>query len=44
VELTNVLSAIEDMGIIDYMVNGIKMEQNIVLPATVQAINSSLQS
>ena len=29
------------MGIMDYMANGIKMKWNIVLPATVQAINSS---
>ncbi|GBB91044.1 hypothetical protein RclHR1_18140005 [Rhizophagus clarus] len=32
------------MGIMDYMANGIKMEQNIVLPATLQAKNLSLQS
>jgi len=31
------------MGIMDYMVNGTGMEWNIVLPATVQAINSSSQ-
>ncbi|PKY18502.1 hypothetical protein RhiirB3_405658 [Rhizophagus irregularis] len=30
------------MGIMDYMANSIGMKQNIVLPATVQAINSSL--
>jgi len=29
------------MKIIDYMVNGIEMEWNIVLPATLQAINSN---
>jgi len=34
----------ENMGIMDYMANGIGMEQNIVLPATVQVINSSSQS
>jgi len=33
----------ENMGIMDYMANGIKMERNIVLPATVQAINSNSQ-
>ncbi|PKY58765.1 hypothetical protein RhiirA4_412230 [Rhizophagus irregularis] len=38
------LSAMESMGIMDYMANGIEMEQNIVLPATVQAINSSSHS
>jgi hypothetical protein len=31
----------ENMGIMDYMVNGIKMKWNIALPATLQAINSS---
>ncbi|GET57778.1 hypothetical protein RhiirA5_417177 [Rhizophagus irregularis] len=30
-------------GIMDYMANGIKMERNIVLPVTVQAINLSLR-
>src|SRR5947209_8744373 len=29
------------LGIMDCMANGIEMEQNIVLPATVQVINSS---
>ncbi|CAG8789194.1 13248_t:CDS:2, partial [Dentiscutata erythropus] len=33
--------AMENMGIMDCMANGIEMEQNIVLPATVQAINSN---
>ncbi|GET54595.1 hypothetical protein GLOIN_2v1870575 [Rhizophagus irregularis DAOM 181602=DAOM 197198] len=36
-----VLFAMENMGTMDYMANGIGMEQNIVLPATLQAINSS---
>ena len=38
------LSVMENMGIMNYMANGIEMEQNIALPATVQAINSSSQS
>jgi len=38
------LFMIGNMGIMDCMVNGIEMEQNIVLPATVQAINSSSRS
>jgi hypothetical protein len=37
------LSAIENMGIMDYMANDIKMKRNIVLPATLQAVNSNLQ-
>jgi len=32
----HVLFAKENMGIMDYMANGIEMEQNIVLPATLQ--------
>ncbi|CAG8821044.1 2413_t:CDS:2, partial [Dentiscutata erythropus] len=32
----------ENTGIMDHMANGIEMEQNIVLPATVQAINSTI--
>ncbi|CAG8722470.1 14701_t:CDS:2, partial [Dentiscutata erythropus] len=33
--------AMESIGIMDYMANGIEMEQNIALLATVQAMNSS---
>ena len=40
----HVLFAMENMGIMDYMANGIEMEQNIDLLATVQAINTSSQS
>ena len=40
----HVLFAMENMGITDYMANGIKMEQNIVLLASLQAINSNLRS
>ena len=39
----HVLFAMKNMGIMDYMANGIGMERNIVLPATLQAINSSSQ-
>src|SRR6266496_3230494 len=35
----HVLFVIENMGIMDYMANGIKMKQNIVLLASLQAIN-----
>ncbi|RGB22823.1 hypothetical protein C1646_822395 [Rhizophagus diaphanus] len=38
------LFVMENMGIMDYMVNGIKMEQNIVLLASLQAINSNSRS
>ena len=38
------LFAMENMGITDYMANGIKMEQNIVLLASLQAINSNSRS
>ncbi|CAG8700283.1 11243_t:CDS:1, partial [Dentiscutata heterogama] len=41
-EAHHALFAMENMRIMDYMVNGIKMKQNIALPATVQAMNSSL--
>ncbi|POG78535.1 hypothetical protein GLOIN_2v1870575 [Rhizophagus irregularis DAOM 181602=DAOM 197198] len=37
----HVLFAMENMGIMDYKVNGIGMEQNIVLLASLQAIKSS---
>ena len=37
----HVLFAMENMGIVDYMANGMKMEWNIVSPAIVQPINSS---
>ena len=37
------LFATENMGIMNYMANGIETERNIVLLATVQAINSSSQ-
>jgi hypothetical protein len=40
----HVLFAMENMGITDYMANGIKMEQNIVLLASLQAINSNSRS
>ncbi len=43
-EAHHVLFAMENMRIIDYMVNGIKMEQNIVLLALLQAINSNSRS
>jgi hypothetical protein len=35
--------AMENMGIMDYMANGIKMKRNIVLLALLQAINSNSQ-
>ena len=38
-----VLFAMENMRIMDYMTNGIKMKRNIVLPVTLQAINLNLQ-
>ena len=38
-EAHRALFAMENMEIMDYMANGTEMEQNIVLPATVQAIN-----
>ena len=40
----HVLFAMENMGIMDYMANGIEMERNIVLAVTLQALNSSSQS
>ena len=33
------LFATENIGIMDYVANGIEMERNIILPATVQAKN-----
>ncbi|CAG8619478.1 610_t:CDS:2 [Gigaspora rosea] len=38
------LFVMENMGIMDYMANGIKMKRNIVLPATLQTINLSSRS
>ncbi|CAG8687522.1 21945_t:CDS:10, partial [Gigaspora rosea] len=38
--IRHALFTMENMEIMDCMANGIEMEQNIVLPATVQAINS----
>ncbi|CAG8634098.1 30056_t:CDS:2, partial [Gigaspora margarita] len=43
-EAHHALFAMKNMKIMDYMANGIEMEQNIALPATVQAINSSSRS
>ena len=43
-EAHHALSAMENMGIMDYMVNSIKMEQNIVLAVTLQTLNSSSRS
>jgi len=40
----HVIFAMENMGIMDYMANGIKMEQNIVLLASLQVINSNSRS
>jgi hypothetical protein len=40
-EAHHVLFAMENMGITDCMANGIGMEQNIVLLASLQAINSN---
>jgi hypothetical protein len=41
--IRHALFVMENMGITDYMANGMKMERNIILPATLQAINLSSQ-
>src|SRR5581483_6479155 len=39
----HILFVMENIGIINYIMNSIEIKQNIILFATVQAINSSLQ-